>query len=311
MGTPDPGLSEAGGTGVGGEEAAAMGTPDPGLSEAGGTGAVAKPSLSNDGNETPLAPADDGMQSPLLQGSPSDVDIAPPSPAFEPSPAEPSAIQGPSPEPSAIDVLGIGRGPSPPRSPAGSATATPVQTPAAPEPSVIDILGGIGRGPSPPRSPAGSAPATLVQAPAAPEPPKQQVRPRSPSPAVVASPSSPSPVPENVEAPPVPLAPPVPDPNWVFPYRRHRAGIAGVDFAASGNSICRACNKKIAFKSVRFQYYFVKNRPPGYLHADCVATLPDQLELIEDLDYLQPDIDELMAARSTAKEALQRAIPVD
>ena len=64
--------------------------------------------------------------------------------------------------------------------------------------------------------------------------------------------------------------------------------------------------------SVRFEYWWAKNRPPGYIHPERVASLPgdtDLWELFQDLDYLQPVDDAILAAVSTAKEALQRLLP--
>lgn len=277
---------ELGSQPVGGEAVAAMGTPDPGLSEAGETGAVAvaDPGLSTgggtavDGEETPLAgfsmpPADDGMESPVLQGW-SDLDIDPVGIGPDIAPSS-SAL-----EPSAIDIVGIERGPSP----AVSAPATPVQTHAARE--TDEALPAIVA--SPERI-------ALLPAPAVVESPSGPLVPPAPF------------VPEIVAAPLVPPAPPVPPPA-ALPYRRHKVGISAVQFAASGSSRCRVCNEKIAHKSVRFEYFWSKSRPPGYIHAECVVRIADHLELLQDLDFLRPEHDDLRVAVSTAKEALQRLI---
>ena len=243
--------------GVGGEEVAAMGGLDPGLfDEAGGIGVVAVAAMGRldpcvaetalpDGDEMLLSDfstpgqSADGMTSPMLiQGSAS----------------------------SDFHVVDIGRGPSPLD-----------MAPSSPAPI------GIRRGPSTPHSLAGSAPATPVQthaAQGAPSSPAIVASPEHfalPAPAVVASPSAPL-VPENVAAPRVPPAPPVPPADAPLPYRRHKAGISGVQFAASGTSKCRGCDGRIAYKSVRFEYFWIKNKPPDFIHQVCVSVWSDCLQ---------------------------------
>ena len=295
MGTSEPGSSEAGGTGVGAE--AATGTPEPGSSEAGGTGVV-EPSLPN-GDETPLAaglstPVHDDMNSPILAGSISDFeggehDIAPSIPA----------------------AMDIGRSPSP-EAPAPQPLVGAGNDPAL-EPSDVDMVGG-----------SHPAPQSGIESPASPLLSEVRCAPATPdqtheAPAIVASPEH-----LGVAAPSSPLVPPrapdvvappaMPPPPAMpaMPYRRHKAGISAVEFAKSGNSKCRGCNHKIAYKSVRFEYWWAHNRPPGYLPTECVESLPgdtDLWELIQDLDFLQPEDDAIVAAVSTAKEILQRLLP--
>ena len=102
-----------------------------------------------------------------------------------------------------------------------------------------------------------------------------------------------------------PLVPPAVAPP--MSYHRHKAGIAGVQVAPSGNSKCRACDSRIAYKSVCFEYWWNKSRPPGYVHLECVVRLVDEeaTELCHDLDFLHPENDNLIAAISVAKAALQ------
>ena len=282
-----------------------MGTSDPGLTEAGETGVAAGPLL--DGCETPLVGGfstpdlADGMSSRQADetgvdaGLGSSVIQAPPSPGLGCPPAPPSP------------GLGCGQGPSPPGSPP------------TPPCSVEQVVHAVAAAFHPSALGPGSAPATPVQTHPAPGIPSSPVIVASPdhfalpAPAVVApsmSPSRSAPPLVTEDAaeppvPPVPLVPPAVAP--ALPYRRHKAGISAVQVAVSGNSKCRACDSKIAYKSVRFEYWWMKNRPPGYVHPECVVTLAaDALELSHDLDFLRPVEDDLIAAVSAAKEALQR-----
>ena len=94
-----------------------------------------------------------------------------------------------------------------------------------------------------------------------------------------------------------------------LPYRRNKAGISAVQISKSGVSICRACDGRIAYNSIRFEYWWMRNRPPGYLHPKCVVLLPaeDRLDLTLDLHFLQPEDDLLKAEVSAALEALHKA----
>ena len=325
-GTSDPGLTEADGTGVVAEPPLdGCGTPLGGCETPLG------------GCETPLLGGlpdlADGMNSPMqerMYGHGGDAGLgsgeiqAPRSPGLGcgqgPTPPSSPGLGCPPTSPSlgpAPPILGLDCPPAPPG-------------PGGPGPGL-----GCGQGPTPPCSPSthldavaaadhpiapGSAPATPVQAQAAPGIPSSPAIVASPdrfplpAPAVVAPPMSPSrsapPLAEDVAERLVPpaVAPPLQPPAVAppLPYRRHRAGISGVQFAASGNSKCRACDSKIAFKSARFEYWWMKNRPPGYVHPECVVRLAeDALELCRDLNFLRPADEDLMAAVSAAKEALQ------
>ena len=76
-----------------------------------------------------------------------------------------------------------------------------------------------------------------------------------------------------------------------------KTGVANVEFAKSSTSVCRLCNNRIPKGSVRFLYWWARNRPAGYIHTSCLHLAPESSEsLIANLQKVKPDVAELQVA---------------
>ena len=69
--------------------------------------------------------------------------------------------------------------------------------------------------------------------------------------------------------------------------RAQKVGIGGLEIAKSGRSFCRVCHALIGKHEYRFLFWHARNRPPGYIHKECIVGVPlppDQL--LSDLKFL-------------------------
>ena len=71
--------------------------------------------------------------------------------------------------------------------------------------------------------------------------------------------------------------------------RTTRTGVCGIELSRSGRSFCKFCSAVIKMSEVRYLYWYVKNKPPGYIHAGCLVGLAlSAAELRENLSSLSP-----------------------
>lgn len=87
--------------------------------------------------------------------------------------------------------------------------------------------------------------------------------------------------------------------------RTAKTGLSGVELSKSNRASCQICKSKIGMSEVRFIYWHATNKPWGYIHAQCIVSVPlPGSELKANLAGLSPIEPILQQAVSDAIAAL-------
>jgi hypothetical protein len=81
-----------------------------------------------------------------------------------------------------------------------------------------------------------------------------------------------------------------------------KVGVCGVELSPSNRALCHMCKAKILKQEIRFMYWHSTKKPPGYIHTQCIVSLP--LSATE----LKAHLSALIAAAPILKQAVSDAM---